>query len=98
MKIGEAGEAFFVFETEEDVPEDLMTSPILQATSPSPHSGGAPQRTANFGAKNSPPTGVGEHTKDIVGRLEEQAETIPKEVRFRVASWFYGLTSPILEP
>jgi phosphatidate phosphatase LPIN len=32
MKIGEAGEAFFVFETEADVPEDLITSPILEAT------------------------------------------------------------------
>ena len=32
MKIGDAGEAFFVFETEDDVPEDLITSPILQAT------------------------------------------------------------------
>lgn len=34
MKIGEAGEAFFVFETDEDVPADLITSPILQATIP----------------------------------------------------------------
>lgn len=33
MKIGEAGEAFFVFETDEDVPADLITSPILQPTS-----------------------------------------------------------------
>jgi phosphatidate phosphatase LPIN len=32
MKIGEAGEAFFVLETEEEVPEDLLTSPILGAT------------------------------------------------------------------
>ncbi|KAF9567364.1 LNS2-domain-containing protein [Agrocybe pediades] len=32
MKIGEAGEAFFVFETDEDVPEDLITSPIIQPT------------------------------------------------------------------
>ncbi|KAM6496107.1 LNS2 (Lipin/Ned1/Smp2) domain containing protein [Amanita muscaria] len=32
MKIGEAGEAFFVFETDEDVPEDLITSPLLQPT------------------------------------------------------------------
>ncbi|KAF8622140.1 hypothetical protein AX15_007266 [Amanita polypyramis BW_CC] len=30
MKIGDAGEAFFVFETDDDVPEDLITSPILQ--------------------------------------------------------------------
>jgi phosphatidate phosphatase PAH1 len=29
MKIGDAGEAFFVFETDEDVPQDLLTSPIL---------------------------------------------------------------------
>lgn len=33
MKIGDAGEAFFVFETDEDVPEELITSPLLQATS-----------------------------------------------------------------
>lgn len=32
MKIGEAGEAFFVLETDEDVPEDLLTSPLLEAT------------------------------------------------------------------
>jgi phosphatidate phosphatase LPIN len=32
MKIGEAGEAFFVFETEDDIPEDLITSPLLEAT------------------------------------------------------------------
>jgi phosphatidate phosphatase LPIN len=34
MKIGEAGEAFFVFETDDDVPADLITSPILQPTIP----------------------------------------------------------------
>lgn len=34
MKIGEAGEAFFIFETEADVPEDLITSPLLEATNP----------------------------------------------------------------
>lgn len=33
MKIGDAGEAFFVVETEEDIPEDLVTSPLLTATS-----------------------------------------------------------------
>jgi len=34
MKIGEAGEAFFVFETEDEVPDDLITSPLLQPTRP----------------------------------------------------------------
>ena len=32
MKIGEAGEAFFVFETDDNVPADLITSPILLPT------------------------------------------------------------------
>ena len=39
MKIGEAGEAFFVFETDIDVPDDLITSPLLEPTelvSPNP--------------------------------------------------------------
>lgn len=35
MKLGEGGEAFFVFETLDEIPEDLQTSPIVSpATSP----------------------------------------------------------------
>ena len=35
MKLGEGGEAFFVFETSEDIPEGLQTSPLISpATSP----------------------------------------------------------------
>ena len=35
MKLGEGGEAFFVFETSDDIPESLQTSPIISpATSP----------------------------------------------------------------
>ncbi|KAI5481481.1 lipin 1 [Pseudohyphozyma bogoriensis] len=30
MKVGETGEAFFVFETDADVPEDLQTSPLAR--------------------------------------------------------------------
>lgn len=32
MKVGETGEAFFVMETSEDVPEDLITSPVVSPT------------------------------------------------------------------
>lgn len=32
MSIGDAGGALFVFETEEDVPEEVMTSPPLGLT------------------------------------------------------------------
>jgi phosphatidate phosphatase PAH1 len=29
MKLGEGGEAFFVFQTEGDIPEDMQTSPVV---------------------------------------------------------------------
>ncbi|CAE6492095.1 unnamed protein product [Rhizoctonia solani] len=56
MKIGEAGEAFFVFETDEDVPEELMTSPILEPVRPGqdskkPATGDRP--AGRFGAKKA---------------------------------------------
>lgn len=37
MKLGEGGEAFFLFEASEDVPDELLTSPLISpATSPQP--------------------------------------------------------------
>ncbi|KAF5363254.1 hypothetical protein D9756_000224 [Leucocoprinus leucothites] len=53
MKIGDAGEAFFVFETDEDVPADLITSPILHPTRPEEEAAGAQAdaATGRFGAK-----------------------------------------------
>lgn len=50
MKIGEAGEAFFVFETDEDIPDDLVTSPLLAATRPG-QSNADVERAGRFGAK-----------------------------------------------
>ncbi|KAK9237067.1 Lipin/Ned1/Smp2-domain-containing protein [Lipomyces kononenkoae] len=32
MKLGDGGEAFFVFETDNDVPQDLLTSPVMSPT------------------------------------------------------------------
>ncbi|CAG8581528.1 6614_t:CDS:2, partial [Acaulospora colombiana] len=78
MKIGEAGEAFFVFETEEDVPEDLITSPILQATNPTELSG-AVQKTGRFGAKEPSIGGNDADTKELVGGMEEQTEKQAKD-------------------
>lgn len=51
MKIGEAGEAFFVFETDDDVPADLITSPILQPTRPEDDPDVPDVPTDRFGAK-----------------------------------------------
>jgi phosphatidate phosphatase LPIN len=32
MKLGEGGEAFFVFETSDDIPQSLQTSPVVSPT------------------------------------------------------------------
>ncbi|KZT05643.1 LNS2-domain-containing protein [Laetiporus sulphureus 93-53] len=53
MKIGEAGEAFFVFETDEDVPEDLVTSPLLEATKPGQTNADV-ETAGRFGAQEGP--------------------------------------------
>ncbi|CAG7848768.1 Nuclear elongation and deformation protein 1 [Serendipita indica DSM 11827] len=71
MKIGDAGEAFFVFETDEDVPADLQTSPILQPTTPPQPSGSTPA-TGRFGAKAASASQTDLDTKDIVSGQEEQ--------------------------
>jgi len=36
MKLGEGGEAFFVFETTENIPEDMQTSPLVSPASSPP--------------------------------------------------------------
>jgi phosphatidate phosphatase LPIN len=57
MKIGEAGEAFFVLETEDDVPDDLITSPVLKPTTPDEPSEASNSVTpGRFGAKEEKPT------------------------------------------
>lgn len=43
MKLGEGGEAFFVFETTENIPQDLQTSPLVSpASSPQLEPEGTP--------------------------------------------------------
>lgn len=55
MKIGEAGEAFFVFEADDDVPDDLITSPILHPTDPEESvEKDAGVHSDRFGAKQDP--------------------------------------------
>lgn len=50
MKLGEGGEAFFVFETSDSVPEALQTSPLVSPAS-------SPQARP---AENPPATGLQE--------------------------------------
>jgi phosphatidate phosphatase LPIN len=54
MKIGEAGEAFFVFETDAEVPDELITSPILEATRPGAKNTVEEVQAGRFGARETP--------------------------------------------
>ena len=51
MKIGEAGEAFFIFETAGDVPDELITSPLLEAIR-SPEIQGQDAKAGQLGAND----------------------------------------------
>lgn len=64
MKIGQAGEAFFIFETEDDIPDDLITSPLLE---PTQTADSATDITAGrFGAKQHKPEGEDGEIQDSV--------------------------------
>lgn len=67
MKIGEAGEAFFVFETDDDVPADLITSPILQPTIPDDVANKPPEELVDLGGKE----------KDTVAEKEDEVRVEP---------------------
>ncbi|KAG1152765.1 hypothetical protein G6F37_006378 [Rhizopus arrhizus] len=57
MKVGEAGEAFFVFETEHEVPEEFQTSPIMEAV---------PEKSE----EEPPYLDIGE-SKDLLQKIDE---------------------------
>lgn len=73
MKIGEAGEAFFVFETDDDIPEDLITSPLLEATKTT-SSTDKDVPTGRFGAK--------EHGNEIIDEESSTPEETQQEPEF----------------
>lgn len=72
MKLGEGGEAFFVFETSDEIPESLQTSPVISpATSPQSLS---EQDVASAAELQEPEyldlntNGITDRTRQIVGR------------------------------
>ena len=72
MKLGEGGEAFFVFETSDEIPESLQTSPVISpATSPQSLS---EQDVASIPTLQEPEfldlntDGINDRRRDIVGR------------------------------
>ncbi|KAJ4397279.1 lipin Ned1 [Gnomoniopsis smithogilvyi] len=52
MKLGDGGEAFFVFETSDNIPQDLQTSPLVSPASSPPL---APGRAATTSILQDPP-------------------------------------------
>lgn len=91
MKVGEAGEAFFVLETEEDVPEELMTSPVVMATDVSTAEQRAPLAEAPTarGAERSTPSAASPRV------AREELHFRPNPV---AASWSTAVPRPPYAP
>ncbi|CAD6592511.1 MAG: hypothetical protein ASARMPRED_006377 [Alectoria sarmentosa] len=73
MKLGEGGEAFFVFETFDEIPESLQTSPVISPAT-------SPQSLSEQDVASAPPLqepefldlntdGINDRRQDIVGRV-----------------------------
>ncbi|CDK24831.1 unnamed protein product [Kuraishia capsulata CBS 1993] len=72
MKLGDGGEAFFVFETEAEVPSELQTSPVISPVS-SPSSLGSPSRPSTSSPLQEPEfLDIGEGITDD-GAIEKPA-------------------------
>lgn len=77
MKIGEAGEAFFVFETDDEVPADLITSPLLQPTrpdKPSPTPGAPPDDLQGLDGSEHIQPGKDGRTYDEIQKREPDTQ------------------------
>ena len=76
MKIGEAGEAFFIFETAGDVPDELITSPLLEATR-SPDIQGQDAQTGRFGVNGEKDQAAGNFGQSEPDFLDLNAPSPP---------------------
>ncbi|EEB94015.1 hypothetical protein MPER_07252 [Moniliophthora perniciosa FA553] len=82
MKIGEAGEAFFVFETDEDVPDELITSPLL---TPKMESDGTDAQVDRFGARKEEDSQLEPDFLDLDAQApkpEEHSNSLPSPPSF----------------
>ncbi|KAL1412504.1 lipin Ned1 [Vanrija albida] len=85
MKVMETGEAFFVLETDEDVPEDLLTSPVVMAAdvaTPSVHAKDEEPEDVSNGSLTNQPFGSTEAVVDHHGHNDgpELAEVEPLDL------------------
>jgi phosphatidate phosphatase LPIN len=70
MKVGEGGEAFFVFETNERIPHDLQTSPLV-----SPETSPLTQPT-HLGEPDLLDLADGGVTQDLLGASIERPKSV----------------------
>lgn len=107
MKLGDGGEAFFVFQTESDVPLDLQTSPILSPTSSPTERSFSPLQEPEFFDLNEQQqqqhiraSSMGEVSRpNSTGAGPENRSSTPKaEISVRPQSGDWGDLTPATEP
>lgn len=92
MKIGEAGEAFFVFEADDDIPDDLITSPLLEPI----HEDGLPDAEAQGVADAD--TKAAEEAQQEPDFLDLDAAPTPTKDAQSESAQPQSLDTPIKEP
>ncbi|KAJ6264521.1 Lipin-3 [Drechslerella dactyloides] len=92
MKLGEGGEAFFVFETSSDIPEDLQTSPLVSpAASPRPMS---PVSDGGSLLLESPETFDLETSEKTSSAATSDSVDIPRRAKSDIGSSLFSLSPP----
>lgn len=86
MKLGEGGEAFFVFETTDDIPASLQTSPLVSPT-------GSPRQRSEENLPDALPEpdylDLDKSSTDCVNGLQPNAHILSQDMR---ASSDLGMT------
>ena len=97
MKLGEGGEAFFVFKTTENIPASLQTSPLISpANSPAP--GSSPDAGQTLGLGEPDFLDLTTEDKDRSGNVHDQTvptlATLSRAVRARSDLGMRNLAHP----
>lgn len=92
MKLGEGGEAFFVFETSDEIPESMQTSPVISPAA-------SPQSLSEQDVSSAPTLQEPEYLDLNIDNANESKQALPRRPRPMIsdgsrAKSDYGIAYP----
>jgi phosphatidate phosphatase LPIN len=98
MKVGETGEAFFIFETTEDVPADMQTSPLAEPVADGPPASEPDFLDLNSSLPAAPPADSSEGHVEDMADPNSGGSSLLQSTAARVAGVGIGLVSTVAGP